>query len=142
MVEAGHIFPFCTPFQPDAFQAKPVCSSASPTHLCGLLGSHRDAPCLLPDLYSRTGDISGRTPGSAPRGDSALELQDGGPIVFGTKLLFYPPSAGGPVSVSPLLAVKGPARTWVQSPWCLPGVGPQPGCGDLVSPPTLKVLPP
>lgn len=110
MVEAGHIFPFCTPFQPDAFQAKPVCSPAAPTHLCGLLGSHRDAPCLLPDLYSGTGGINGCTPGSAPRGDSALEFQDGGPIVFGTKLLFYPPSAGGPCESEPPTGRQGASK--------------------------------
>lgn len=50
MAESVWVAPFCVLFQADAPHAKPAFSPAAPTHLCTLLGSHRDAPYRFPDL--------------------------------------------------------------------------------------------
>lgn len=42
---------------------------------CTLLGSHRDAPCLLPGLCLGIGGISVCTPGSPPRGTMSLNYR-------------------------------------------------------------------
>lgn len=87
--KAGEIPPFCTPSQSDAFQAKPVFSSAAPTHLSILLGSQRDAPCLLPGLYLGWVALVS-APQDLHQRRQCLELQDRGPRFFGCKFPFLP----------------------------------------------------
>lgn len=70
--------PFCTPFQPHAFQYVLLLP-----YTCADLEAPAEMPLLLPDLC--LDGISGCTPGSAPGGH-----RDGGPTGFASQAPFLP----------------------------------------------------